>query len=311
VVQIGLMIEGQNGLTWPRWRRVLDLAEEMGFAFVFRSDHFTNAEPPDLESLELFSSLSFAASHTARIEFGSLVAPVTFRHPAIVARMSAAIDDLSGGRLVVGIGAGWQEREHRVFGVPFPPVGVRYAMLEEYLAVMTLLLRSDAPVEYRGEHYSLDRAVLLPRPERSGGPRILVGGNGRKRTMPLAAKYADEWNAVFAGPTELRELEAHLDGLLEQEGRESSAVQRSVMVGTFLASTRAELQERLDARGTTLAQSNDGGVVVGTPDMWIEQLQQYVDAGAERIMLQWLDLDDVEGIRRVGQEVLPAMMVSA
>lgn len=305
VTQIGLMIEGQDGLNWTRWRRLLDAAEELGFAFVFRSDHFTNSAPPDKDSLELWASLTYAAGHTRRIEFGPLVSPVTFRHPSITARTAAAVDDLSGGRLVLGIGAGWQDREHQAFGVPFPPVKTRFEMLDEYLQVVTLLLRSDEPVTYRGQYYSLDGAILLPRPYRQDGPRILVGGNGPKRTLPLAARYADEWNAVFAGPTELKRLEAQFDELLDAVGRPRGAVHRSAMVGTFLARSKGELEVRLESRGRSLQDSLEAGIVMGTPDMWAEQLQQYVNAGAERIMLQWLDQDDIAGIGMVAREVLP------
>src|SRR5574341_1760325 len=118
MMQIGLMIEGQDGLNWSRWQRILQAAEDLGFQCVFRSDHFTNASPPDKDALELWVSLTYAAGHTQRIEFGSLVCPVTFRHPAMTVRMAAAVDDLSGGRLVLGLGVGGQEREHTKFGAP-------------------------------------------------------------------------------------------------------------------------------------------------------------------------------------------------
>src|SRR5947209_6545491 len=191
VMDIGIMIEGQNGLSWPRWQAVLRAAEDLGFQCVFRSDHFTNPNPPDLDSLELWTSLTYAASHTERIEFGPLVTPVTFRHPAINARVAAAVDDLSNGRLVLGLGAGWQDREHHNFGVPFPPANTRLEMLAEYVQVVEVLLRSDPPSCFEGRHYTLDDAILLPRPRRPGGPKILIGGNGKTRTLPIAARYAD------------------------------------------------------------------------------------------------------------------------
>ena len=139
-MQIALMIEGQDGLNWDRWRRIIGAVESGGFQGLFRSDHFTNGAPPDKDSLELWISLTYLASHSQGIEFGPLVAPVTFRHPSVTARMAAAVSDLSGGRLVLGLGAGWQEREHHVFGVPFPPTSVRYQMLDEYLQVVDQLL---------------------------------------------------------------------------------------------------------------------------------------------------------------------------
>ena len=305
MVQIGLMIEGQDGLNWHRWLHLLRLAEELPFAFVFRSDHFTNPSPPDKDSLELWTSLTYAASHTERIEFGPLVAPVTFRHPSITARVAASIDDLSGGRLVLGIGAGWNEREHRAFGVPFPPTSTRLTMLEEYLQVVTLLLRSDEPVSFAGKHYSLDEAILRPRPTRPGGPPILVGGNGPKRTLPLAARYADEWNAVYVGPERLRALQTRLDSLLDEVGRPHDAVTRSAMVGTIFAHDQRELHARLSEENLTLESAVESGLVAGTPDLWIEQLRALVAAGAERIMLQWLDQDNLADLEAIARDVLP------
>jgi F420-dependent oxidoreductase-like protein len=305
MAQIGLMIEGQNGLNWDHWMHVLRSAEELPFAFVFRSDHFTNTGPPDLDSLELWTSLTYAAGHTERIEFGPLVAPVTFRHPSMTARIAAAVDDLSGGRLVLGIGAGWNEREHRTFGVPFPPTATRVEMLEEYLEVVERLLRSDEPVSYTGRYYSLEEAVLLPRPLRPGGPPILVGGNGPKRTLPLAARYADEWNAVFVGPRRLRELEDRLDSLLDEAGRPRQAVSRSAMVGTIFTPDEAALQAHLARANRTVQETIDAGWVIGTPEMWVEQLQALIEAGAQRIMLQWLDLDRLGDLEVIARDVLP------
>ncbi len=308
MMRIGLMIEGQDGLTWERWRRLLQAAEDLGFAHVFRSDHFTNPEPPDTASLELWTSLTYAAGHTARIEFGPLVTPVTFRHPAITARMAAAVDDLSGGRLTLGIGAGWQEREHRLFGVPFPPVEVRYGMLQEYLEVVARLLRSDQPVSYQGQQYALDQAILLPRPQRPGGPPILVGGNGPRRTLPIAARYADEWNAVHVNPTRLGELNQRLDGLLDQAGRPRNALRRSAMLAARFARDEqalAVLEGQFAERGTTTEEVSRCGLV-GTPTMWVDQLRAYADAGADRVMLQWIDQDNIADLEVIARDVLPA-----
>ncbi|MBV9279223.1 MAG: TIGR03560 family F420-dependent LLM class oxidoreductase [Chloroflexi bacterium] len=304
MVQIGLMIEGQDGLNWPRWKRLLQAAEDFGYAFVFRSDHFVNPGPPDKDSLELWTSLTYAAGHTSRIEFGPLVAPVTFRHPSITARVAAAVDDLSGGRLVLGIGAGWNEREHQTFGVPFPPKATRFEMLQEYLEVVTRLLRSDRPVSYGGKHYQLAEAILLPRPGRPGGPRLLVGGNGAQRTLPLAARHADEWNAVFIGPRELRALQARFDELLAEAGRPRDSVRRSAMLGTLFARDDRALRAKLADRGHTVAELTESGFVVGTPSMWVEQLSAYAEAGAERIMLQWLDQDNVDDLEIIARDVV-------
>lgn len=306
-MRVALMIEGQNGLDWPRWQRILRAAQDLGYDGVWRSDHFTNANPPDKASLELWTSLTYAAGHTEGIDFGPLVSPVTFRHPSIVARMAAAVDDLSGGRLVLGIGAGWQEREHHNFGIPFPPTHVRFGMLRDYLEVVTLLLRSDEPVSFDGDYYHLHDAILLPRPQRAGGPPILIGGNGETRTMPLAAGYADEWNALFVSPQRFMELNRHMDDLLHDASREPESLTRSLMLGTIFAPNRNELMRKMTGRGWGAEDGPEHGQVAGTPDMWVEQLRAYREAGVQRVMLQWLDLDDIPGIETVAREVLPAV----
>ena len=184
-MDIAIMIEGQNGLTWPRWQRIATVVEELGFAGLYRSDHYTNANPPDIESLELWVSLTWLAGHTQRIEFGPLVSPVSFRQPTMTTRMAAAVDDLSGGRLTLGVGAGWQEREHANYGWELLDVPERFARFEEGLRIIHHLLHEDAPLDFEGVYYRLREAVLLPRPQRPGGPPILIGGNGPQRTLEV------------------------------------------------------------------------------------------------------------------------------
>src|SRR5690349_8249495 len=169
-LKCSLMIEGQDGLTWPHWKRLVAEVEALGFAGLFRSDHFTNAQPPDKESLEMVVSLTYLGDRTRRIHFGPLVAPLSFRHPTLLVRQAAALDDLSEGRMILGVGAGWQEREHTLFGYDLGDVPTRMARLEEGLEVITRLLRSDEPVVYEGRFYQLRGATLLPRPQRPGGP---------------------------------------------------------------------------------------------------------------------------------------------
>ena len=182
MLEIAIMIEGQNGLTWSRWQKIVRLVEELGFVGLYRSDHFTNSNGTDLDSLELWTSLTWLACNTSRIEFGPLVTPFSFRHPAFTARMSSAVDDLSGGRLTLGLGAGWQEREHQLFGFDLLDMKSRFDRFEEGMQVVTHLLQSDEPVTFDGSYYQLRGATLLPRPQRQGGPRILIGGDGEKRT---------------------------------------------------------------------------------------------------------------------------------
>jgi F420-dependent oxidoreductase-like protein len=278
---ISIQIEGQNGLIWPRWKRVSAEVEALGFAGLFRSDHFTNAGEPDLDSLELIVSLTYLADHSQRVHFGPLVAPLSIRDPRILARQAAALDDLSGGRMILGVGAGWQEREHTLFGYELGDVPTRMARLTDGLEVITRLLKSDEPVTYDGRCYHLREARLLPQPQRAGGPRILIGGNGAKRTLPLVARYADIWNAVFLPIDLFRERSARLDELLRAAGRAPSDVRRSIMMPP----------------PATLA-AND--------DELRRLIAEYGAVGADELIFQWLDLDDLEGLRAFAKAALPA-----
>ncbi|HKF37901.1 MAG TPA: TIGR03560 family F420-dependent LLM class oxidoreductase [Ktedonobacteraceae bacterium] len=314
MVALSIMIEGQNGLTWPHWKRIVREVEDLGFAGLFRSDHFTHAQPPDDDSLELIVSLTYLADHTQRLHFGSLVAPVTFRDPVLLARQAAALDDLSGGRLVLGVGAGWQAREHHLFGYTFADAPTRMARLQEGLEVITRLLRSDEPATYQGSFFQLRGATLLPHPGRAGGPPILIGGNSSKHTLPLVARYADIWNANFITPGAFHERSATLDQLLHTAGRNPGDVGRTVMLGLLFGHDMNDLERRLRETPGYAGQSPDsvvealkasGRALAGTPEMIIEQIHAYEHAGAGEVMLQWLDLHDIAGLRAFAASVLP------
>ncbi len=305
MTQIGIMIEGQDGLNWPRWKRILQTAEDCGYQSVFRSDHFSNASGPAKDSLEVWISLAYAASHTERIEFGPLVTPITFRHPAMNLRYATAVDDLSGGRLVYGLGAGWQDREHRQFGVPFHDFSTRFRMLEEALELTARLLRSDAPCDFQGEFYQLDDAILLPRPARPGGPPILIGGSGPKKTLPLAAKYAAEWNAAFISLDTYRARKARLAECLQQQGRAADDIKRSLMTRVIYRPTEAQLDAHLHENGLDAAELEARGLIVGSGSAVVDQLSRWVEAGVERFMLQWVELDDMANLELLARDVLP------
>ncbi|MGZ3584074.1 MAG: TIGR03560 family F420-dependent LLM class oxidoreductase [Ktedonobacterales bacterium] len=317
MASISLMIEGQNGLTWAHWKRLVSAAEELGFAGLFRSDHFTNARPPDKDSLEMIVSLTYAADNSQRIHFGPLVAPLSFRHPTLLARQAAALDDLSGSRMILGLGAGWQEREHTVFGFDLGDIPTRMARFEEGVEVVTRLLRSDEPVTFGGRFYHLRGAILLPRPQRSGGPPILIGGNGPKRTLPLVARYANIWNAVALSPEAFRDTSATLDRLLLEAGRKPEDVARTIMLSSFFGRDEQALDRKLSWRHDTpelVGKPLDEVVqlvhttrqaLVGTPDQVIMQLRSYIAAGAQEIMVQWLDLDDMDGLHAFATSILP------
>jgi F420-dependent oxidoreductase-like protein len=304
MLEIALMIEGQYGLTWPRWQRIVRMAEDLGFVGLFRSDHLTESEPPDLESLELWTSLTWLASKAKRIEFGPLVTPFSFRHPVHTARMASAIDDLSDGRLVLGLGAGWNEREHHMFGFQLLDVHARFERFEEGMQVVTRLLQSDEPVNFEGRYYQLREAILLPRPQRPGGPRILIGGNGVKRTIPHVVRYASEWNCVMLLPDDFARLSSRLDEMLLSVGRSPDSVRRSMMTGCVFDRDEASLNRKIRFYGQTLREIQQRGVVAGSASEIKEQLRALEEVGLQRIMLQWLDLEDLESLERLAKIIL-------
>jgi F420-dependent oxidoreductase-like protein len=308
MIEAAIMIEGQDGLTWERWKKIVTLVEDMGFSGLYRSDHFTNARSPDKDSLELWVSLTWLADHTKKIEFGPLVTPFSFRHPSFTARMASAVDDLSGGRLILGVGAGWQEREHEKFGLDLLDIPKRFKRFEEGLEVLTRLLSSDKPINFTGEFYQLKEAVMLPRPKRPNGPPILIGGNGPQRTLSIAAKYALEWNAIYLLPEEFSNLNSRLDSLLEKEGRQAKDVKRSMMTGIEFGRDDNEVKKIVKERTQgKLSQEElmERGVLVGTANEIVEQLGSLAEAGVERIMLQWLKMDDLDRLEAMAKSILP------
>ena len=318
MVALAIMIEGQMGLTWPRWRRLCAEMEALGFAGLFRSDHFTNPDPPDGDALETIVSLAYLADRTGRLHFGPLVAPVSFRDPVMLARQAIALDDLSGGRLVLGLGTGWQAREHDLFGYALGDLATRFARLEEALEVVTRLLRGAGPVDYPGRFYRLRDATLLPRPGRPGGPPILIGGNGPRRTLPLVARYADWWNAIALDRETFRARSARLDELLRAAGRRPGDVRRTMMRPLFFGRDEAEIAGRLHGRlrpelaGQPITAVLDTlhreeRAIAGDADRIVEQIARDAAAGVEELMLQWFDLDDLDGLRAFASSVLPRL----
>ena len=304
MIDIAIMIEGQNGLNWARWKRMAKAVEDLGFYGLYRSDHFTNAKPPDLDSLELWVSLTWLASHTQRIRFGPLVTPFSFRNPIFTARMAKDVDDLSGSRLVLGLGAGWQEREHALFGFDLLDSEQRFDRMQEGVEVVTRLLQSDDPVQFFGDYYRVQEGILLPRPQRAGGPPILIGGNGPNRTLPLAAQYANEWNAIYLSPAAFSERNQRLNDLLAEKGREPAQVARSMMTRVIMAEDQASLDRVLQPTGRTKQEWNELGAIVGATSEVQDQMGALQEAGVQRLMLQWLDLDDLIGLEALAKGLL-------
>jgi len=304
-IEVSIMIEGQDGLTWPRWQRLARAAEDLGFYGLFRSDHFSNAEKEYKDALEAWISFAWLASHTQRISFGPLVSPVSFRNPSILAWQASAIDSLSGGRLRVGLGAGWNEREHRSFGFDLGDLDTRFARLEDAINVVRKLTRSTKPVSHSGSHFSIQDAYLQPRSPRSDGPPIVIGGNGPRRTLPLVAEYADEWNAVFLTLEDFQSRCARLDSLLAERGREPSSVKRTLMTRGLVGRDEAALNAKDSAE--RIANHRARGAIIGTPNEIVDQLGRYAEGGVQGVQLQWLDLDDLSGLELLAGEVLPQL----
>lgn len=303
MIEVAIMIEGQNGLNWPRWQRIAKAVEDLGFVGLFRSDHFTNPNPPDMDSLELWVSLTWLASHTKHIEFGPIVSPVSFRQPTMTARMAAALADLSEGRLILGVGAGWQEREHTNYSWDLLPTRQRLDRFEEALQVITALLHNEQPTDFSGTYYKLHDAIVLPHP-RHPLP-ILIGGNGPERTLPLAARFADEWNGVGITAARAAELNKRLDELLTANHREKSALKRSLMTRVVFGRDDADLARVLSSEQQTADELKASGLIVGTPAAIVDQIGRMAEAGMYRVMLQWLDLDDLDGLEAMAKSILP------
>ena len=304
MLEVAIMVEGQYGMDWPRWQRLARAVEDLGYAGLYRSDHFTEPTGPALDALELWTSLTWLAGNTERIEFGPLVSPVSFRHPVITAWQASAVDSLAGGRLRLGIGAGWQEREHETFGFDLLDTDRRFRRFEEGLEVVTRLLGSEDPISFEGAFYRLHDAMLLPRSPRPGGPPVVIGGNGPRRTLPLVARYADEWNGVFLTADEFAQLSATLDELLEEAGRARDSVRRTLMTRAIFGSTEAEVESKLDGAARD---ELPAAVLAGTAEETVERLGRLGEAGVERVMLQWLEVDDVDGLEAMAHAVLPQL----
>lgn len=301
MIDVNLMIEGQDGLNWERWQKIARAVEESGYDGLYVSDHFTNPEDDaHIDSLELWTSLTWLAGNTQKLAFGPVVAPVSFRDPRIAAWTAAAIDGLSPGRLRLGLGAGWMVREHDEWGFDLLDLDARFQRFEESLEVVSRLLHDEGPVSFDGTFYQLDGAELVPNPVKINRIPIVIGGNGPRRTVPLAARFADEWNAVYISHEGFKERNALLDSLLAEQGRKPEDVKRTVMTKITFGKDEAELTERL--KGANPDELRAGSQIVGTAGQIAAQLRAWEEAGAAGIMLQWTDdLDDVRGIKQLGE----------
>lgn len=310
-MKVSLMVEGQNGLNWERWLHILDLAERLQFPGLFRSDHYFIGTQQD--SLDPYLSFAVAAHATSSIRFGPLVSPVTFRSPVDHARMASQIDLLSGGRFTMGVGAGWNEPEHAAYGIPFPAVKERFERLEEAIQVMQALWTQSMAV-FEGRHYRLKDADMKPKPA-SGRPPLLIGGGGEKKTLKLAARYADEWNAVNLTPEVFQHKLDVLAGHCEGEGRDPATLAKSMMTFGIIGPDPRDIDaatERLmsmfGGRGSTeefRKGARERGMIVGGTDEVVDRLGKLAELGMDEVMFQHFNFDSDNVPEYLAAEIAP------
>jgi F420-dependent oxidoreductase-like protein len=296
-MDLRIFTEPQQGATYDQLLAVAQKTEECGFDAFFRSDHYmTIGGDGGVGSTDAWVTLGALARETSRIRLGTLVTPVTFRLPGPLAISVAQVDAMSGGRVELGLGTGWYDGEHAAYGIPFPPVGERFAMLEEQLLVLRGLWESDGPYSFAGEHYTLTDSPALPKPVQAHVP-IVMGGFGQKRTPRLAATYADEYNVPFHTLEETVAAFGRVRAAAVETGRSLIySTAQSVAVGK----DDAEAKRRADAIGQVPG-------IGGTVGEVVEKLGRLAEAGAARAYLQVLDLTDLDHLELIASDVLPQL----
>ncbi len=309
------MIEGQEGVTWEDWVRLARLTEEHGLEGLFRSDHYTAIIRPDADALDAWATLAALAAVTGRIRLGTMVSPATFRHPSVLARMAVTVDHVSGGRVEVGMGSGWYEREHEAHGFPFPSGRERFELFAEQVEVVVRSWTEDR-FDHDGPAYTLRAQQALPRPLQQPHPPLILGGSGRPRFAALAARYATEVNTLGAPNDELRQRKEALDRACEAAGRDPASLGFSVMTTCFVGRDHAEAVARvarfLAARGddadpaSLLAERNDRWLA-GSVDEVASRIDELRALGVTRVFLQHLNHADDEMVGLLGDRLLPLL----
>jgi F420-dependent oxidoreductase-like protein len=308
-VQLRIFTEPQQGATYDDLLAVARRTEETGFDAFFRSDHYLTMGGDGLPGpTDAWVTLAGLARETSRIRLGTLMSAATFRLPGPLAISVAQVDQMSGGRVELGIGSGWYEAEHRAYGIPFPELGERFDRYEEQLAVITGLW-STPPGEtfdFAGEHYRLGDSPALPKPVQEGGVPVLVGGRGKRRTPRLAARYAAEFNVPFAPVEENARLFAGVREACTESGRDPASMVYSSALVLCAGRDEAELARRASAIGREVGELREHGAA-GTPAEVVDVLGRYAEAGASRVYLQMLDLADLDHLDLVAAEIAPQL----
>jgi F420-dependent oxidoreductase-like protein len=303
-MDLRVMLEPQMGASYEQQLAVAQTAEQAGFDAFFRSDHLMAFSGDGLPGpTESWLTLGAIARETSTIRLGTMVTSMTFRWPGLLAIAVAQVDNMSGGRVELGLGAGWFDAEHHAYAVPFPPLGERFERLEEQFEILTGLWTTPVGERFSfdGAHYTVTDSPGLPKPTQSPKPPLIVGGAGQRRTPRLAARWADEYNAPFH-PLDAARLQYDVvRKACEDAGRDPATLTLSAALTTVVGADDAEIRRRAEAIG----QQPEHIGLAGTPEQVVETLGRWRDAGATRAYLQLLDVDDLDHVRLIGETVLP------
>jgi F420-dependent oxidoreductase-like protein len=297
-------MEPRHGATYAQILALAKATDEAGFDAFFRSDHLFGVDPNDstYRPTDCWTTLAGLARDTQRIRLGSLVTASTFRHPGMLAAVVASVDEMSGGRVELGIGTGWYGREHEAFGIPFPPIGERFDKLAEQLEIITGLWHTEPgegkPFSFTGKHYRVEANATPPRPAQRPHPPIIVGGTGPKRTPAIAARFADEFNGALSD--DLRATYARFDQACERIGRDPTQVRHSAVIPVACATTPAEVTRRAAVMGSELIRRH---AAIGSPALVAERVDELRKAGADTVYFHIYDIDDLDHIALLGAEV--------
>jgi F420-dependent oxidoreductase-like protein len=315
-VRICLMIEGQEGVTWENWVALAQACERLGFDALFRSDHYLSVDGRgERGSLDAWATVCALGALTSTLRFGTMVSPATFRHPSALAKTVVTADHISGGRVELGIGAGWWEREHEAYGFALPAIGPRMDALEEQLQLIGMQWE-DGPFSLEGRFWSVENLDAQPKPVQRPRPPLILGAKGGPRSLRLAARFADEYNTVFLLPEEVRDLRRRLDAACEAVDRDPATLPLSMMTSWMVGADRRELVERATRLARWKGEGADGEAflaamraptIKGTVPEALEQLEALREAGLTRVMAQHLLHRDLDAVELLGREVVPAL----
>jgi F420-dependent oxidoreductase-like protein len=305
------MIEGQEDVSWQQWLGIAQACEQHGIPALFRSDHYMNLDGnhPERGALDAWGTLCALAAVTDTVRLGTMVSPASFRRPSVLAKLVVTADHVSDGRVEVGLGAGWHEREHAAYGFPFLPTKTRMDVLEEQLQILQGHW-SQEPFSFDGQHYTLTDLDARPKPIQRPHPPLIMGGSAGPRGAALAARYADEYNTTFPSVDDVRERRDRLDRACQAAGRDPLplSIMTGVVVGrddSELRDRAARLGEKMGADPSALVDDPPPGWIVGTLDQATEQLLALREAGVSRVMGQHLVHDDLDAFALWGGELAP------